>query len=50
MKETLLCQYKNREKLKEILKNVPHETRKLAENTQKFFSLYNENAGISGND
>nr|XP_050858941.1 uncharacterized protein LOC127067717 isoform X2 [Vespula vulgaris]XP_050858942.1 uncharacterized protein LOC127067717 isoform X2 [Vespula vulgaris] len=47
MKETLLCQYKNREKLKEILENVPLETGKLAENTQQFFNLYNECTDIS---
>lgn len=49
MKETLFCQYKNRERLKEILKNVPLETGKLAENTQQFFSLYNEYGDVPGN-
>ncbi|KAL2724073.1 hypothetical protein V1478_008586 [Vespula squamosa] len=47
MKETLLCQHKNREKLKEILENIPLETGKLAENTQQFFNLYNEYTDIS---
>lgn len=42
MRETLLCQYKNRERLREILANKPLETGKLAENTRQFFSMYND--------
>ncbi|KAK2581410.1 hypothetical protein KPH14_005087 [Odynerus spinipes] len=46
MKETSMCQYNNRKKLREILSNKPTETGRLAENTRQFFNLSNEYANV----
>lgn len=50
MKETSMCQYKNRERLKEILCDKPVETGRLAENTRRFFNLYNNYANVPGSN